>query len=126
MGEVAMPPKQIAVRSGDACCAPVMAEPLASADAELLASAFAALSDPVRLRLFSLIATAGEVCSCDLQGPLAKSQPTISHHTKVLAEAGLIAGRKEGRWTHWSAVPDRLDALSSFLGTRPAGWSRSN
>ena len=80
----------------DVCCPSVLAEPLAEADAVDLAQVFAALSDPVRLRLLSLVAQAGEICSCDLQDPLGKAQPTISHHTKVLAEAGLIAGRSAG------------------------------
>ena len=71
---------------------------LAAVDAEELARRFAALADPVRLRLLSLIATAGEVCSCDLLEPLGKAQPTISHHTKALADAGLIVGEKRGRW----------------------------
>ena len=76
----------------DVCCPSVLAEPLAETDAEDLARVFAALSDPVRLRLLSLVAQAGEICSCDLQDPLGKAQPTVSHHTKVLAEAGLLAG----------------------------------
>ncbi|HEY4377617.1 MAG TPA: helix-turn-helix transcriptional regulator [Acidimicrobiales bacterium] len=74
------------------CCASVLAAPLPEADAQELAHGFAALADPVRLRLFSLVASADEVCSCDLQAVLGKSQPTISHHTKALAEAGLIVG----------------------------------
>ena len=80
----------------DVCCPSVLAEPLAEADAEDLAQVFAALSDPVRLRLLSLVAQAGEICSCDLQDPLGKAQPTISHHTKVLAEAGLLERREAG------------------------------
>ena len=96
------------------CCS-VLVQPLDVAEAEPLARAFAALGDPVRLRLFSLIASSGPVCSCDLVGPLAKSQPTVSHHTKALAEAGLIVGRKEGRWVWWSAVPARLEELRSAL-----------
>jgi len=99
-----------------ACCAPLLASPLAVADAEELAAAFSALADPVRLRLLSLVAAAGEVCSCDLQEPLGKSQPTVSHHTKVLAEAGLIVGEKRGRWVWWSVVPERVDRLRAVLG----------
>jgi len=97
------------------CCASVVAAPLAEADAEQLASTFAALADPVRLRLFSMIASCDEVCSCELLEPLGKSQPTISHHTKALAEAGLIVGEKRGRWVYWRAVPDRLDQLRQTL-----------
>jgi len=97
------------------CCAPVQAAPLDERDAEVLASAFAALGDPVRLRLLSLIAASEEVCSCDLEAPLGRSQPTISHHTKALAEAGLITGEKRGRWMMWRIVPERLAALSAAL-----------
>ena len=76
---------------------------------------FAALSDPVRLRLLSLIADAGEVCACDLLEPLGKSQPTVSHHTKILTEAGLITGEKRGRWVWWSVIPERLDEMRGAL-----------
>ena len=70
---------------------------------------FAALADPVRLRILSLVAEAGEVCSCNLLEPLGKAQPTVSHHTKVLADAGLIRGEKRGRWVWWTLVPERVD-----------------
>lgn len=103
--------------AGDPCCAPLLAAPMGVGDAEELAAAFAALADPVRLRLLSLVATAGEVCSCDLQDPLGKSQPTVSHHTRVLAEAGLISGEKRGRWVWWSVVPRRVEQLRAALGT---------
>jgi ArsR family transcriptional regulator len=96
------------------CCS-VLTTPLAEADAPALADAFAALADPVRLRLLSLIASAGECCSCDLEGPLGKSQPTISHHTKALAQAGLIVGEKRGRWMWWSIVPERVADLRAAL-----------
>ena len=88
------------------CCTSVLEAPLPEAEADELAQAFAALADPIRLRLLSFIAAAGEVCSCDLLVPLDRSQPTISHHTKVLAEAGLIRGEKRGRWVWWSVVPE--------------------
>ena len=96
------------------CCAPLSSE-LDEADADQLAHAFSALADPVRLRLLSLIASADEVCACDLTGPVQRSQPTVSHHTKVLAEAGLIVGEKRGRWVYWRVVPDRVAALRSCL-----------
>jgi ArsR family transcriptional regulator len=67
------------------------------------------------LRLLSLVAQAGEICSCDLQDPLGKAQPTISHHTKVLAEAGLLSGEKRGRWVWWRIVPDRMAAVRAAL-----------
>ena len=98
------------------CCTPLQAAPLAEADAVALARTFAALADPVRLRLLSLVASVDEVCSCDLQAPLGKSQPTISHHTKALAEAGLIVGEKRGRWMWWRVVPERLAEIRTFLG----------
>jgi ArsR family transcriptional regulator, arsenate/arsenite/antimonite-responsive transcriptional repressor len=97
------------------CCPSVLAAPLDEAEAEALAQSFAALADPVRLRLLSLVAAADEVCSCELQEPLGKSQPTISHHTKALADAGLIEGEKRGRWVYWRVVPARVEALRAAL-----------
>ena len=97
------------------CCAPLLASPLDEGQAAELARVFAALGDSVRLRLLSLVADAGEVCSCDLEEPLGKSQPTISHHTKALADAGLITGEKIGRWMMWRIVPERLAALLAAL-----------
>jgi ArsR family transcriptional regulator len=103
-----------------ACCS-VLTAPLPEADAEELAGAFAALADPVRLRLLSLIASAGECCSCDLEEPLGKSQPTISHHTKALAQAGLIVGEKRGRWMWWRVVPERMAVLQAALRPEASG-----
>ncbi|MFN0029620.1 MAG: ArsR/SmtB family transcription factor [Acidimicrobiales bacterium] len=101
----------------DPCCAPPMVGlGLNETDAANLARAFAALADPVRLRLLSLVASQPEVCSCDLEAPLGKSQPTISHHTKALAAAGLIEGQRRGRWVWWRVVPERLEALRASLG----------
>jgi ArsR family transcriptional regulator, arsenate/arsenite/antimonite-responsive transcriptional repressor len=98
-------------------CGPPLTEvPLSDTDAPALASVFAALGDPVRLRLLSMVAAQGEVCSCHLQEPLGKSQPTISHHTRVLVEAGLIEGEKRGKWTWWRVVPERLATLRQALG----------
>jgi ArsR family transcriptional regulator len=85
----------------NACCVPAADAPLSEPAAEALAHRYAAVADPVRLRLLSLIAAAGELCSCDLLEPLGKSQPTVSHHTRILAEAGIITGDKRGRWVHW-------------------------
>ena len=102
---------------GELCCASVVEAPLAEPEAEELARVFAALADPVRLRLLSMVATRDEVCSCELEAPLGKSQPTVSHHTRVLAQAGLIAGEKRGRWMWWSVVPSRLAALRRALGS---------
>ena len=98
----------------DECCS-VLEAPIDDDQAAELAGAFAALADPVRLRLFSMIAAADGTCSCDLVEPICKSQPTVSHHTKVLADAGLITGRKAGRWVYWSAVPERVNRLRAAL-----------
>jgi ArsR family transcriptional regulator len=97
-------------------CCPTVLSPLSVDEATELARAFAALADPVRLRLLSMVASADEVCSCDLQEPLGKSQPTVSHHTKALVDAGLIVGEKRGRWVWWRVVPERLAAVRAALG----------
>jgi ArsR family transcriptional regulator, arsenate/arsenite/antimonite-responsive transcriptional repressor len=99
------------------CCAPLLAEALDQEPAKELATAFKALSDPVRLRLLSLIASApaGTACSCDLEEPVGKSQSTVSHHLSVLADAGLITKEKVGRWVNCTVVPDRLAALRDAL-----------
>jgi len=99
----------------DGCCPSVLDAPLPEADAEDLARVFAALADPVRLRLLSLVADSGELCSCDMLGPLGKAQPTVSHHTKILADAGLIVGERRGRWVWWRIVPERLAAVRGAL-----------
>ncbi len=103
------------VSPGVACCPAITDAALTEHEAFDLAGVFAALSDPVRLRLLSIVATEGEVCSCNLEGPLAKSQPTISHHTRVLAEAGLIEGEKRGRWMWWRVVPAQMERLRDLL-----------
>ena len=105
----------------DVCCPSVLEAPLSEDQASEVARMFAALADPVRLRLLSLVAAADEVCSCDLQAPLGKSQPTVSHHTKALSEAGLIVGERRGKWVWWRVVPDRLAALRAALApTQPS------
>lgn len=106
---------RVAVDVASPECCPSVKESLTVAEAEDLAQRFAALADPVRLRLFSMIASSGEVCSCNLTEPLGKSQPTVSHHTKILADAGLIVGEKRGRWVWWSAVPGATEALRATL-----------
>ena len=101
----------------EACCPSLLGAPLDEAEAESLAAAFAALADPVRLRLLSLIAAApaGTACSCDLEEPVGKSQPTVSHHLSVLANAGLITKEKVGRWVNCTVVPQRLAQLRDVL-----------
>lgn len=105
------------VAAATACGAPVTDAPLSEAEAVELARVLAALADPVRLRLLSLVASGPEICSCDLEGPLGRSQPTVSHHTKVLADAGLISGERRGRWTWWRVHPDRLADVRRALGS---------
>jgi ArsR family transcriptional regulator len=101
----------------EALCGPPLTEvPLSESDSVTLAAVLAALADPVRLRLISILAAQGEVCSCHLQEPLARSQPTISHHTRVLTQAGLIEGDKRGKWTWWRIVPERLASVRQALG----------
>jgi ArsR family transcriptional regulator len=103
-------------RTDALCCAPITEAALSDDEAADLAPVLAALGDPVRLRLLSIVSAEGEVCSCNLEEPLGKSQPTISHHTRVLAEAGLIVGEKRGKWTWWRVAPGRLAMLRTLLG----------
>ena len=100
------------------CCGVLTQESMSKREAEKAAPVLAALGDPVRLRLLSIVAAEGEVCSCNLEGPLGKSQPTISHHTRILADAGLIVGERRGKWTWWQIVPERLEDLRHLLGGR--------
>lgn len=99
------------------CCGTPRDIPLSERDADELALVFAALSDPVRLRLLSIISSApdGEVCACDLVTPIGKSQPTVSHHLKILFEAGLVEREKRGVWVWYSATRERLDAVAARL-----------
>ncbi len=99
------------------CCPTLLAEPLAIEAAATLALGFKALADPVRLQLLSLIAAApdGTACSCDLEAPVGKSQPTVSHHLSILAQAGLITKVKVGRWVNCTVVPERLAELRALL-----------
>ena len=99
------------------CCSPLTEDALTVRESDDLAQLFSALADPVRLRMLSIIASNAEVCSCDLEGPLDKSQPTVSHHTRILAEAGLIAGERRGRWTWWRVVPGRLAEITRIVST---------
>lgn len=97
------------------CCEPVLESPLDEEEAGLLAGWFKVLSDPARLRLLSLIAAQEETCACELVEPLGVSQPTVSHHLKMLHEAGLVEREKRGRWVYYRAVPEALGVLSKVL-----------
>jgi ArsR family transcriptional regulator len=100
-----------------ACRRSVLEAPLGVTDAEELARGFAALADPVRLRLLSILAAAatGEACVCDVVAPLGKSQPTVSHHLKVLGEVGLVHGERRGRWVWYSLDRERLANLRAAI-----------
>jgi ArsR family transcriptional regulator, arsenate/arsenite/antimonite-responsive transcriptional repressor len=100
-----------------ACCAPISQAPITSIEAADLATAFKALGDPVRLQLLSMIAShaGGEVCVCDLTPAFELSGPTISHHLRVLREAGLIDHQRRGTWVYYWAMPAKLNALSQLL-----------
>jgi len=110
-----MPKSAALVDQPQGCCPSITQAPLDETAAVDLAHVFAALADPVRLRLYSLIADAGEICSCDMLEPLGKAQPTVSHHTKILADAGLIAGEKRGRWVWWRILPEALASIRDAL-----------
>ena len=105
----------IGVQSIAPCCAPVLDAPLGEEQAALLAGWFKVLADPARLRLLSLIAAQDETCACDLVDPLGVSQPTVSHHLKVLYEAGFVDRERRGRWVFYKPVPESLAVLSKVL-----------
>ncbi|HKR50865.1 MAG TPA: metalloregulator ArsR/SmtB family transcription factor [Pseudonocardiaceae bacterium] len=99
------------------CCSPLVREPLSAEQAVELSRLFKAMGDPVRLRLLSLIAShdGGEACVCDLSGVFDLTGPTISHHLKVLREAGLISGQRRGTWIYYQVHPEALARLSAVL-----------
>ena len=103
-----------------ACCEPLTVEPLSPEHAEDLAKTLKAIADPARLRLISIVAASPdqEACVCDLTEPIGLSQPTVSHHLKVLAEAGFLTRSKRGSWAYYRLVPGSLDALSRLLVTQ--------
>jgi ArsR family transcriptional regulator len=107
-------------------CAPVLQTKLADGQARELALAFKAIADPARLRILSLLANQarGEACVCHFSAPLRLSQPTVSHHLRVLFEAGLVARDRRGTWIYYRIVPERLallrDALALPRNGRPA------
>jgi ArsR family transcriptional regulator, arsenate/arsenite/antimonite-responsive transcriptional repressor len=101
-----------------ACCAPLTAAPLSMEQAEQVAPLLKALADPVRLRLMSLVASheGGEACICDLNEAFELSQPTISHHMKVLHEAGLVDRDKRGVWVYYRVRPQALASMAALIG----------
>ena len=107
------------LRDLQACCAPITREVISEPNANSLARSMKALADPARIRLVSMIAAHedGEACVCDLTEPLGLTQPTVSHHLKVLVDAGFLSRSKRGTWAYYRIVPGSLDSLSSFLTT---------
>jgi ArsR family transcriptional regulator len=103
----------------DACCTPLVREPLTASQAAGLAHVLKAIADPTRLRLVSMVAAheGGEACVCDLTDPLGLTQPTISHHLKILVDAGIFTRDKRGKWAYYALVPAALDALATVLRT---------
>lgn len=105
------------------CCPPVLQARLGKADAAQLAAAFKVIADPARLRLLSLIASqpSGEACVCHLTRPLGLTQPTVSHHLKVLHEAGLLDRERRGTWVFYRVRPERLTTLRDVLAVPASG-----
>jgi ArsR family transcriptional regulator len=103
-----------------ACCEPLTQTPLSADQATQLARTLKAIADPARLRLLSLIADQpdGEMCVCDLTEPLGLAQPTVSHHLKVLTDAGLLSRDKRGTWAYYAIIPEALASLATVLTPR--------
>ena len=100
-------------------CSPPPTQPITASDAETVARTFKALADPARVRILSIVAshTDQEACVCELQEPLGLSQPTVSHHLKVLTDAGFLTRSKRGTWAYYALVPGALDAAAGVLAT---------
>ena len=105
------------VSAGGSCCAPLVKESLGQQDAERLAVRLKALADPTRLRLLSIVASSAdqEACVCDLTEPVGLSQPTVSHHLKVLTSAGFLTRSQRGTWAYYRLVPEALVNVSEVL-----------
>jgi ArsR family transcriptional regulator, arsenate/arsenite/antimonite-responsive transcriptional repressor len=101
------------------CCTPLLGEPITGGQATELARLLKALADPTRLRLVSMVAAheGGEACVCELTEPLGLTQPTISHHLKILVDAGIFTRDKRGVWAYYALVPEAMDALAAVLRT---------
>lgn len=109
--------RRLPLLQGPECCPTGIAEPMDRPTAESLAQLLKAVADPARLQLLALIRASetGEACACDLTDPLGLSQPTVSHHLKVLTEAGLVTRDKRGTWAWYSVVPERLDEIAAVF-----------
>ena len=105
--------------SAAACCSPLSKEAINAMDAETVARTFKALGDPTRVRILSIVASHAdqEACVCDLQEPLGLSQPTVSHHLKILMDAGFLTRSKRATWAYYALVPGSLDSVAGVLAT---------
>lgn len=115
-----------AAAASEICCPPVLHRQIRKADATLLAATFKAIADPARLQLLSFIAAQpdGEACVCNLTKPLGLTQPTVSHHLKVMYDAGLLERERRGTWVYYRIVATRLAALRDALASPPARKER--
>lgn len=113
----------LAPATSTGCCTPAAGPTMSAQDAEAAARTLKALADPTRLRLLSILAAheGGEACVCDLTEPVGLSQPTVSHHLKVLTEAGFVTRDKRGVWAYYTLVPGAVRALSTHLGEHLLG-----
>ena len=107
------------IRDLAACCSPITRAVVSESDAERLARALKAVADPARLRVISMVAAHenAEACVCDLTEPLGLSQPTVSHHLKVLVDAGFLTRTKRATWAYYRLVPGSLDSIAGLLAT---------
>jgi ArsR family transcriptional regulator len=105
------------------CCAPIVGEVISTDQAEALAASLKAVADPTRLRLISLVAAhdGGEACVCDLTEPVGLSQPTVSHHLKILVDTGILTREQRGKWAYYAIRPDTLQALADMIKPATAG-----
>lgn len=112
---------QLPITELSVCCGPETRGALSGAEAEQLAAVLKAVAEPTRLRLLSMVAASEgqEACVCDLTEPVGLSQPTVSHHMKVLVDAGLLVREKRGVWAYYRLVPERLGAVAAALTPRP-------
>ncbi len=117
LGAVATATTVLPLLQSAGCCTPVTTAPLSAEDADQLARTLRAIAEPTRLRLLSLIAAhdKSEACVCDLTEPVGVSQPTVSHHLKVLVDAGLLVREKRGVWSYYILIPEALGALAIVL-----------
>ena len=106
--------KLLPVEDLAACCSPGLTSPVDREEAEVIASQIKALADPVRIQLVAIIRTAGEACGCDLYGAVGVSQPTVSHHLKILTEAGILLREKRGTWAWFSVDTSRMSAIAAI------------